>query len=277
MKKLKHSKFKNTGLIFNLLSNQLTSDILSNKVNESLKILKKYFKEGTELHKELLCYQAILNTNTTKESIAQKLIELTVQQHNKLNKKKLNFERYNLVKEIHNHYPESFFNSNVNNYKVLASTYKLFEHDLESNIIDYNNNYIKLMELITESKVIENTNTDLNELDNLPKDIQQIAYNSLVKKFNEKYKSLNEGQKRLINKFVTENVQSIEFKDFIISEAIEVKQNLQISLVKVNDNVLKIKLNEIMNLIDNIIHTKQIKENQLSALIKYYELIDIIK
>jgi len=277
MKKLKHSKFKNTGLIFNLLSNQLTSDILSNKVNESLKILKKYFKEGTELHKELLCYQAILNTNTTKESIAQKLIELTVQQHNKLNKKKLNFERYNLVKEIHNHYPESFFNSNVNNYKVLASTYKLFEHDLESNIIEYNNNYIKLMELITESKVIENTNTDLNELDNLPKDIQQIAYNSLVKKFNEKYKSLNEGQKRLINKFVTENVQSIEFKDFIISEAIEVKQNLQFSLVKVNDNVLKIKLNEIMNLIDNIIHTKQIKENQLSALIKYYELIDIIK
>ena len=277
MKKLKHSKFKNIGLIFNLLSNQLTSDILSNKVNESLKILKKYFKEGTELHKELLCYQAILNTNTTKESIAQKLIELTVQQHNKLNKKKLNFERYNLVKEIHNHYPESFFNSNVNNYKVLASTYKLFEHDLESNIIEYNNNYIKLMELITESKVIENTNTDLNELDNLPKDIQQIAYNSLVKKFNEKYKSLNEGQKRLINKFVTENVQSIEFKDFIISEAIEVKQNLQFSLVKVNDNVLKIKLNEIMNLIDNIIHTKQIKENQLSALIKYYELIDIIK
>lgn len=277
MKKLKHSKFKNTGLIFNLLSNQLTSDILSNKVNESLKILKKYFKEGTELHKELLCYQAILNTNTTKESIAQKLIELTVQQHNKLNKKKLNFERYNLVKEIHNHYPESFFNSNVNNYKVLASTYKLFEHDLESNIIEYTNNYIKLMELITESKVIENTNTDLNELDNLPKDIQQIAYNSLVKKFNEKYKPLNEGQKRLINKFVTENVQSIEFKDFIISEAIEVKQNLQISLVKVNDNVLKIKLNEIMNLIDNIIHTKQIKENQLSALIKYYELIDIIK
>lgn len=276
MKKLKHSKYKNTGLIFNLLSNQLTTDILNNSVNESLKIIKKFFKEGTELHKELICYQSILNSNTTKEIIAQKVIEVSLQHHKRINKDKLNNERYNLIKSINENYTQDFFNSNVKNYKTLATIYKLFEYKNDLNMLEYTNNYSMLIESIIENKTQDIKNDNLSELSTQPKDIQQIAYNILVKKFNEKYKPLNESQKKLMNKYITENIQSDTFKDYVIQESINIKEQLLNISEEIKDNILKIKLTELSTLIDDIIHTKQIKENQLTAIIKYYELIEVI-
>ena len=82
MKKFKHVKYKNTGIIFELLSKQVVSDVLTNRGNTSLNIIKKYFKEGTQLHKELACYQALYENTGKKESVAFKLLEVILKQRN---------------------------------------------------------------------------------------------------------------------------------------------------------------------------------------------------
>ena len=49
--KIKHSKYKNTGILFELLTRQITADTLSGDSNKSLEFLKKHFNSKTELLK----------------------------------------------------------------------------------------------------------------------------------------------------------------------------------------------------------------------------------
>jgi len=61
MKKIKHSKFKNTGFIFELLVRQITSEIMSANKSVAEKILKEHFNSKKELSKELKLYQYLIN------------------------------------------------------------------------------------------------------------------------------------------------------------------------------------------------------------------------
>ena len=63
-KRVKHSKIKNTGILFELLSRQITQDIISDdKKSKSIDLLKKYFNENTEIGKENQLYQLLVKTN----------------------------------------------------------------------------------------------------------------------------------------------------------------------------------------------------------------------
>ena len=128
MKKFKHVKYKNTGIIFELLSKQVASDVLTNNKNQSLTIVRKFFKEGTELNKELACYQALIDTRNKKESTAFKLVEIVLKQRKSIDEKKLNKEKYSLISEIKSKYDlAKFFEARVHDYKLKASVYKLFD------------------------------------------------------------------------------------------------------------------------------------------------------
>ena len=50
--KVKHSKYKNTGILFELLTRQLTSDTITGNQTKSLSFLKKHFNSKTELIKD---------------------------------------------------------------------------------------------------------------------------------------------------------------------------------------------------------------------------------
>ena len=66
MSKLKNSKYKNTGILFELLVRQIASDILSNKEPQAATLVKKYFS-NTELAKEHKLYQTLINVNSLTE------------------------------------------------------------------------------------------------------------------------------------------------------------------------------------------------------------------
>jgi hypothetical protein len=71
MKNIKHSKFKNTGFIFELLVRQITSEIMSGNTNSKAeKILKEFFSSKKELSKELKLYQYLINEKYNSESKA---------------------------------------------------------------------------------------------------------------------------------------------------------------------------------------------------------------
>jgi len=97
--KIKHSKFKNTGLIFELLVRKLTADTLSQKNSPALKIIKEFYAK-TELSKEYKIYQSLINTKTNNGDKIYSIIDSVLNESKKLNRSTLRREKYNLIKEI---------------------------------------------------------------------------------------------------------------------------------------------------------------------------------
>ena len=100
---IKHSKFKNTGILFELLVRQITTDTLSNKNSEALGILKKYFSK-TELGREYKLYESLIKRTNLTEGKANLVIDTVLESAKQLNRSALKRQKYNLIKEIKNHY-----------------------------------------------------------------------------------------------------------------------------------------------------------------------------
>ena len=274
MKKFKHNKFKNTGIIFELLSKQVASDVLTNKGNRSLNIIKRYFKEGTELYKELTCYHALTETRNKKEPLALKFLDGILKQRQTINERQLLKEKYKLIGEIKTNYPiATFFESRVSDYKLLASIYKIFEFNLSDNPVGHIDCYETIVEhLTTNLKIIKKQN-DL-QIVKESEEVRKLAFKILIERFNTKYSFLNIKQKKLVSKFINENTSLPPFKNYVYSEIAEIKQSLLAISKRTKDPVLKIKLTEIANLTSEISASTRIKDEHISSMIKYYELID---
>jgi len=199
----KHSKFKNTGILFELLVRQIASDTLSGKSSKAIKILETFFSKGTELSKEYYLYQSILKDKFKDDKNAERLIETVLELRKRINAEKLRKEKYQLIKTIIDNYSaEDFFKSRIQNYKVLASIHRLFEHAVGKTVspADVVNARCTLIEYITSKKPdrIEVENKLLEDYSKLDKDIRLLAYKVLVDKFNSKYSVLNKKQKNFI-------------------------------------------------------------------------------
>ena len=117
---IKHSKFRNTGLLFELLVRQITSDTLEGKNSAAINILKKYFV-NTELGKEYKLYEQVTSYKNLSEVKAEMVINTLVETSTKLKRSEIRKQKYNLVREIKDTYNvEKFFKAKVTNYKAAA-------------------------------------------------------------------------------------------------------------------------------------------------------------
>lgn len=279
MKNLKHSKFKNTGVLFELLVRQVASDTLNNVDSKAIPMIKKYFGKSTELSKELKLYQTLVKEKFAKEEKANHLVDAVLAAKSGLNQSILNRQKYNLIKEIKATYVlEDFFKSKVNNYKSLASIYKLFEYTIADNPIDIVNTRYTIIEHITR-KEVKKTN-ELNEMSAFikqDKDVRLLSYKILVDKFNDKYSGLNEGQKSLLRQYINTVSEGTELKSFISKEVSKLQKEIKSLTSKVTDKVIKIKLAEVTNLLSEISGAKTIKDNHILSLLRYHELVKELK
>jgi hypothetical protein len=279
MKPLKHSKYKNTGVLFELLVRQVASDTLNNVDSKALPMIKKYFSKSTELAKELNLYQSLVKEKFAKQDKAGHLIDAIIASKSKLNQTALNRQKYSLIKEIKDAYVlEDFFNAKVSNYKVLASAYKLFEYTVADNPVDLVNSRYTLIEHITHKPAV--TKTAINEMSAFTaqdKDVRLLSYKILVDKFNEKYSGLNSGQKRLLKEYINSVSENVELKEFILNEVNILRKDLKELSAKITDKVVKIKLAEVTNLLKKITEAKTIKDGHLISLLRYHELVKELK
>lgn len=274
MKKIKHSKFKNTGMLFELLTRQITSDIISSNESVAIQILKKHFNKNTELIKEYRLYKTLCDEKLKSDTKANMLIEAAIKARRGLNKNKLNNEKYDLIKAIKENFDiDSFFQTKVQNYKLLASVYKVFEFNELENPVEITKSRITILENITSksnnSVIMENV-----AIANEPKEVRLMAYKYLVEKFNTKYSNLSEPQKVLLREYIENVSNTNNLKSLIQTEAITIKRLFAKNMHRVNDKSLKIKLQEVVNLLDEYDGIKKVEENHISALLRYYSLID---
>lgn len=284
MKKIKHSKFKNTGILFELLVRQITLEVLNgDKTERARKIVSTFFGKNTELSKEIRLYELLTKERYSSENRAEKFIDTVTEAYTKLNHTKLVREKYNLIKEIKNNFDlDKFLTSPISNYKVLASAYKVFESKLVESydIKDIFNSKTTLIENITSKKV----ETKAEPKDKLvetykaqEKDLRLLAYKILVETFNKKYTNLNDNQKSLLREYINNVSNTTKFNEYVSTEIPKIVAELKSVDKKITDKVTKIKLAETISVLQKMKIGKVISDNQVSALMMSYELIKELK
>ena len=277
--RVKHSKIKNTGILFELLSRQITVDVMNgDDKSKSVEMLKKFFNEGTELGKENQLYQVLLKENYNSSHKAEKLVDAVVKARQKLQNKKLRTEKYNLIKEVKKNYVvEDFFRARIPNYKVYASIYKKFivETTPIVNPSEEVESTFSIIEHITRNKTKpKNTESQvISEFKGEDKDLRLLSYQLMVDNFNGKYKKLNSMQRNLLKEYINNISNTNSLREFINGEVKKVKEILNKILPKVDDDITKIKLSEAIKQVDTIKKGKIVKDKQVVSLMRYYELI----
>lgn len=279
---IKHSKYKNTGILFELLVRQATSDLMSNKNPTSVKIVKKYFT-NTELSREYELYNTVLNAPKLNESKAEVLVTTITEQAKKLDRAKLDKEKYNLIKEIKKHYElDDFFKAKIETYKIYASVYTLIESSMVKTATDTKQiitNKLTILEHITKESLTERkvASKVVEEFMKEDKEIRVLAYKILVEKFNDKYSGLSAEQRDLLKEYINNISDTKQLRTYLNTKILEVKVELSSLKESVQDKVLQIKLNEVLNFVKPIGPNESIKDEALIGLMQYYQLISELK
>ena len=276
--KPKHSKYKNTGILFELLTRQITSETISNDNPKATGILKKFFSNNSALLTEYQIYHALLNKKFNKEANATVLLETLINAHHKLNKSSLRRERYNLVREIKDTYNlEDFFKAKIPNYKIYASIYNLLENK-NANPLHIVDSKVIILEHITGKGLPNKPKKDMvmEEYEKFDKETRALTYKMLMEKFNEKYSGLNTNQKILLKEYVYNISNSPKLKRFINEEINKVKAEIK-DLSKSTDKVTQIKLNEVVGLIKPLCKKSSVHDDNVINLLNYYELVNELK
>ena len=280
-RKLKHSKIKNTSILFEVLTRQITADVLAGKDTKTVGMVKKFFNENTELGKELQLYRILSEKTYDSADKAKQLLETVIKSRQRLSNSKLRSEKYNLIKQIKENYNVSdFFNVRIPNYKILASIYNIFQAESTNDTFDVEdvvNSKFTVLESISGKKTTSKKENFLKEYREKDKDLRLLAYQILVDKFNSKYKSLNESQKDLLKNYINNISNTNSLREFVDNEVLKTKTELKKHLPKVSDKITKIKLSEAINQINTISKGKVVTEKQVLNLMRYYELVKEIK
>jgi hypothetical protein len=285
MKKIKHSKFKNTGFIFELLVRQITAEVMSSSKSVAEKLLKEHFNSKQELSKELKLYQYLINEKYNSESKAEQFINTILEARKKIDEKKLTKEKYNLIKEIKETYNlDEFIKSPISNYKTLASIYKIFETvttDTQYEPTDIVSARFTIAENIINSSIqnkdVKIKDAVLEEYRKQDDDLRAVSYKLLVESFNNKYSNLTNDQKGLLREYINNINNTGKLNEYVSNEISKLVEGLKEVGSKISDKVTKIKLAETISNVRKIKSVKKIKEQHLSAMMMTYELLSELK
>lgn len=277
--RISHSKYKNTGILFELLVRQITADSLSGRDSKATNILKKFFVK-TELGKEYKLYETLLSKKHLSEGKAEIVINTIIESSKQLNRSTLKRQKYNLIKEISNHYNlEEFFKTKLPNYKAQAALYTLLEIYNSNNLSNPDqiiSNKVVLLETLTNKAVNEKQVKDnlLEEFKSYDKDLRILTYRVLLEKFNGKYSNLNENQKLVLKEFINSVDSAPTLRQFYNTKINEIKTSLQSLNKRVEDKAIKIKINEVSNFLVELGKTDSVGNDDLVNLLQYYELLE---
>lgn len=278
--RIKHSKYRNTGLIYELLVKQIASDVLESKESDAIQILKKYYSGKTTLAKEYKLYEFVVKNNSVSQAKAETIISTITEVSRKFNQKLLKEQKYALISEIKEKYNiDEFFTVDVRDYKALASLYCLLEAQNNSNLVDPSfliNNKTTLLEHLTSKKQNEEDVKDslIEQYGKYDKDLKLLTFKILLEKFNEKYIDLLPEQKNILKEFITSVNSSKKLFTLVNKELKKISEEVKKLGDKVTDDIIKIKLDEVSKSIQPLKSTEKVNDTHLVNLMQYYELVN---
>lgn len=281
--KIKHSKFRNTGLIYELLIKQIAADTLENRPSPAIKILKKYYSGKSFLAKEYKLYEYITKNKGIGRDKAETVLSTITEISRKLDQASIKNQKYNLIAEVKQSYNvEHFFSAKVRDYKALAALYCLLEAQNNSELVDpqiFVDNKTTILEHLTEEVQDKGDvrQSLIEEYSNYEKDLKLLTYKILLEKFNKKYATLLPEQKKILKEFITSVDSTTKLREYVNSALENVKLQLTELTKEVQDDIIRIKLNEVVENITPVSNKEKVDTETLAILMQYYELIKEIK
>jgi len=279
---IKHSKYKNTGILFELLVRQVTADTLNGSNSPALNIIQKFFVKS-ELGKEYKLYETLVKNTSLTEGRANVMIQTLLESIKKLNRSNLRREKYNLINEIKKHYNlEEFFKTKLPHYKTFAAFYTLSEIQNTDVLVDADiivSNKMTLLEHLSTSQIkTEVVEAEvLREFQSYDKDTRMLTYRILMEKFNGKYTNLHESQKEILRQYINSVDSTPVLKEFYNTKVVEVKTALAELNSKISDKAVQIKINEVTNLITELDKTAKVSSEDIVNILQYFELYEELK
>jgi len=281
MKKSTHSKIKNTAILFELLTRQVAADTMKGvERSPALTIIKEFFKADTPLAKELILYQTLTNEKYNNAEKANYLLNAVVKLRNKLDTKTLAEQKYNLIKEVKKHYDlKEFFKTNLTEYKLYASIYRVFEGVSVSKVAEVVQSRYTIVEHLNRKggKISEAVETVVDDYLKQDEEVRLLAYKLMIDKFNEKYAGLSTKQKAILKEYISNVSNTVALKEFLVAESKAVSTSIKKLLPKVQDQITTIKLTEVCNLASKLEKVKSVKEEHVLSLLLYHELLKELK
>ena len=280
--KIKHSKYKNTGILFELLVRQATADTLKGTDSPAIDLIKKYFVKS-ELGREYKLYESVIKSKIIGESKANAVISTILESSKKLNRTSLRKQKYNLISEIKKDYNiDSFFGTKIKNYKEFASLYTLIEGYNNDEITDTDqlvDNKVTLLEYLTKQDVTtkEVKEDVLKEFQTYDKDLRILTYKVLLEKFNNKYDNLSGEQKQVLKEFINSVDSTPGLRGFYNNKIDELKSILNEEAKSIKDKATQIKIQEVAKYLVELDKTAKVNNDNLVDLLQYYELVKEIK
>lgn len=280
--KIKHNKFKNTGILFELLTRQITADIMSNKESAAVNIVKKYFSRG-EIAKEYKLYQTLTKVSSLTEVKAESIINSTIKLSERINRSVLRKEKYNLIKEIKENYDiEEFFKAKIHNYKAHAAIYNLIEVNTSSEFVNPEfivDNKVTLLEFLTKSSIDKNKVEDqlMEEYASQDKATRALISKIMIEKFNTKYSKLLPEQRDVLKTYINNISNTVSLREFVNNSFDNIKKTLNKLKHRVTDQRTLIKLNELESIIKPLDKTESVKDDDILNLLQFHELLHEIK
>jgi len=284
---IKHNKLRNTGILFELLARQITADVMENKKDGvAVKLMREFFNTKKELGKELMLYRAFFNVQNLSEQKALQLLKLVTEQRKNLDQNALNTQKYHLIKEIKKNFDlKEFFSARIPSYKIYASIYKNFDAAVNgindsTTIEELAGSQFTIVEHLS-GKMVNRQVKENTELANIIRsqddDIRFLAYKILIERFNEKYKGLDEAQKKLLQEYIYNISNTSKLKAYTQTESRRLAEEITKLSKKVSDKVVRIKLTEVVSQLQKVEQAVVIKENHMTAMLIGYEILKELK
>jgi len=224
-----HNKKRNAGLLYEFLVLSISQALVLNdtrRSNAALKLIRRHFKPGCELHKEFRLINALVKTTVKSEAVAASIVQEAKVAARAHDVQQLDKEKSMLIGAINRGLnDDNFFDAQVNEYKILATVQTLINDwrtpgaDL-SRMAQYEDQLVTW--LVTEKAV----QADSAVSDEAP-GTSRLLMKVMMKKLNEKYAGvLSDNQKQLL-------------RAYAFSTANDDPHSLHLKLQEIKDSLLR--------------------------------------
>ena len=263
---MKHNKKRNTAFIYETLSRELTQAIVDKKAEKKdliVGLVKEHFNRGSILGKEVALYKTLLETNNIQQKLADRILQETKIAYAQLDDKEVFDAQSRIIATINKKLGKDVWSNFVPNFKSLASVNAIFSPKTA----------IK-QKVLFEQAIVDRMSAEasLIKSENL-KSIDNLAYQSFISKFNEKYGDLLKEQKDLLNRFITSFADDgFELRLYLNEELSRLKSRVEETAQHVNEKALSESLDNVSEYLEGF-RKREFTEDDLNKILKTQELL----
>jgi hypothetical protein len=185
--RFRHNKKRNTGLAYELLTRKLGSQMVVQDAagaSQTLRIVKEYYSHGTPMARERDLFEVIVGNRGMTEEGARKVVSMVALEASKIDARKLDIKKSNLIKEVHHTFGQGFFDEfRIPTYRLLASVQLFLDGCRGSSRLSEGIQRVQLEEGIVKYM----TTTDQEHVFQRDSEVDGLVVKLATEKFEERY------------------------------------------------------------------------------------------